>query len=76
MDDVFPVEHQIVVRSLLGRAYGGATADRLAAATREMFFPTGTAIYEAGDPSKFVYFVVEGGYSSFGGVWCGVSQHS
>ena len=54
------IEHQIVIRSLLGGAYGGATADRMAAATRSMFFPAGKVIYDAGDASKFVYFLVEG----------------
>ena len=60
MSDVVPVEHQIVVRSLFGNAYAGATADRLVAATREMFFPAGKVVYEAGDSPKFVHFLLQG----------------
>jgi CRP-like cAMP-binding protein len=60
MAEFIPIEHQIVVRSLFGQAYGGARADRLAAATKEHFFPAGKTIYEAGDTPKYVHFIVQG----------------
>lgn len=60
MADFVPVEHQIVVRSLLGQTYGGDAAVRLAAAARETFFPAGKVIYEAGDPPKYLHFILEG----------------
>ena len=60
MAEQVAVEHQIVIRSLLGHTYGGATALRMAAATNEQFFPAGKVIYEAGDPARYVYFLVQG----------------
>lgn len=54
------IEHQLVVRSLMGQAFGGASAARLAGLSREQFFPAGTVIYSVGDPARFVYFVLDG----------------
>lgn len=54
------IEHQLVVRSLMGQAFGGASAARLAGLSREQFFPSGTVIYRAGDPARFVYFILDG----------------
>ncbi len=55
-----PIEHQLVVRALMGKAFGGGSADRLALMSRETFFPAGKVIYRAGDAPRHVHFVVQG----------------
>jgi CRP-like cAMP-binding protein len=54
------VEREIFLRSMaLGRPPSRDNR-QLGEAMREMFFPAGTVIYRAGDPSDNIYFVVRG----------------
>jgi CRP-like cAMP-binding protein len=55
-----PVEREIFLRSMaLGRPPSRDNR-QMGEAMREVFFPAGTVIYQAGDPSDDIYFVLRG----------------
>jgi len=55
-----PIEQQLALATMFGSLMSGTALQQFAAVSRDVFIPAGKVIYEQGDRSQHVHFILEG----------------